>query len=223
MPIAALVGVVATQPVARHRSVAVRLLPALAVCALLAVAGTPVCTAQHVLADRPRGSATPYLAAARALAAAAATVARAHTRGAQPDAADDDGPLTAVAPRYFYTRSLPATPEARLPEPLLLWLFVIVRLRPDVRSERLVAALRAMGMDIACVREQAARSRGLLLDAGYGRSCTSVAIVRRTCRRGPVSRDGAALDRPARELGALAVLGTRRRRRSGRTSRADGS
>ena len=78
MPIAALVGVVATQPAARHRIAAVRLLPALAVCVLLTVAGTPVWQGRNTwLAGRPRGSATPRsLAAARALAAAAAPGAR---------------------------------------------------------------------------------------------------------------------------------------------------
>ena len=78
-----------------------------------------------------------------------------------------DGRLTAVAPRFFYTRSLPATPEAMRPERLLLWSFVRSGLRPDVRSERLSAALRATGADIACVRERATRSRALLLGAGY--------------------------------------------------------
>ena len=75
--------------------------------------------------------------------------------------------MTAVAPRFFYTRSLPATPEAKRPERLRLWSFVSKGLRPDVRSERVVAALRATRVDIACVRERAARSRWLLLAAGY--------------------------------------------------------
>jgi hypothetical protein len=77
-----------------------------------------------------------------------------------------DGRLTAVAPRRFYTRSLGA-PEARVPERMLLWSFVNRGPRPDVRSERLVAALRVTGTDIACVRERAERSRELLLGAGY--------------------------------------------------------
>ncbi len=42
MPIAALVGALATQPAAALRSAAVRLLPALGVGALVALAGTPV-------------------------------------------------------------------------------------------------------------------------------------------------------------------------------------
>ena len=221
MPIAALVGVVATQPAARHRIAAVRLLPALAVCVLLAVAGTPVWHGRNTrLADRPSWKRDPaQLAAARALAAAVAPGDRVLApEGLSQTLLLIDGRVTAVAPRFFYTRSLPATPEAKRAERLLLWSFVGQGLRPDVRSERLVAALRATGVDIACVREWAAPSRELLLGAGYrplvhsrGYWCAVSAGRSRVRSRGARAR---------RACGS----GARRRRcRSGRTARAGGS
>jgi hypothetical protein len=221
MPIAALVGVIATQPAARHRTAAVRLLPALAVCALLAVAGTPVWQGRNTwLADRPSWKRDPAnLAMARALAAAAGP----GVRVLAPESLSQtllliDGRLTAVAPRYFYTRSLPTTPEARRPERMLLWSFVNRGLRPDVRSERLVAALRATGAGIACVYVQAARSRELLLGAGYrplvhARGYWCGVSAGRNRARSPGARARRACGSGAR----------RRRCRSGRTSRASGS
>lgn len=221
MPIAALLGVVATQPAAGHRLAAVRLLGALSVCTLLAVAGTPVWHGRNTrLADRPSWKRPPgQLAAARALSAAAAPGDRVLApEGLSQTLLMIDGRVTAVAPRYFYTRSLPATPESRRLERLRLWSFVRRGLRPDVRGDRIAAALRATGADIACVRAQAARSRAVLLGAGYrpllrshGYWCSVSAGRSRARSHGARAR---------RACGS----GARRPRcRSGRRARADGS
>ena len=221
MPIAALLGVVATQPAAGHRLAAVRLLGAVAACALLAMAGTPVWHGRNTrLAGRPSWKRDPaQLAAARALAAKAAAGDRVLApEGLSQTLLMIDGRVTAVAPRRFYTRSLPATPEAKRPERLLLWSFVRKGQRPDERSDRIVAALRATGADIACVREQAVRSRALLQGAGYR------PLLHRHGYWCGVSAGRSRARSPGARARRACGSGARRRRcRSGRTSRAGGS
>jgi len=170
MPLAALLGVAATQPAAWHRSAAVRLLPALAVGALLALAGTPVWEGRGTeLAGHPALKRDP------GQLAIASRLARAARPGdvvlAPPGLSSTllmlDGRVTAVAPRLFYTRTLPASPAAQRPERLLLWAFVTHGLGPDVADDRVTAALRRLGVDIACVRKRALRAQALLARAGY--------------------------------------------------------
>ncbi len=203
IPLAALVGVLATQPAAAHRSAVVRLLPALAVGALVALAGTPVWHGRNTeLAGRPalkRDRAQLAIASRVSDAAQAGDLVLAPA-GLASTLLMLDGRLTAVAPRVFYTQALPAGPEAQREQRLLLWSFANAGLRPDLREDRIAGALSALGVDIACVRERALHSRRLLGRAGYrellrGRGfwCGSV-------------RDGAGLDRAAGELRALAVL-----------------
>jgi hypothetical protein len=78
-----------------------------------------------------------------------------------------DGRVAGVAPRLFYTRSLPASPAVKLPERLLLWAFVNQGLSPAVREDAVTTALRRLRVDIACVRERAMRGQQLLAHAGY--------------------------------------------------------
>jgi len=72
-----------------------------------------------------------------------------------------DGRIVGVAPRRLYTRALPATPAAQRGKRLLLWAFANRGLTPDVREDRVEAALRAVGVDIACVRAGAHDPAGL--------------------------------------------------------------
>ena len=203
MPVAALVGVLATQPAAAHRNAVVRLLPAAGIGTLVVLAGTPVWQGRNTeLASRPALKRDPaQLAIAMRLSDAArdGDVVLAPAGLAQT-LLMLDGRLTAVAPRRLYTRALPASPEARREQRRLLWSFANAGLTPDLREDRIEGALRGLGVDVACVREHAVRSQRLLVHAGYrellrGRGfwCGSV-------------RDRAGLDRPAGELRALAVL-----------------
>ena len=203
MPVAALVGVLAAQPAAAHRSAAVRLLPAVAVGALVALAGSPVWQGRNTeLAGRLALKRDPaQLAVASRLSRAA--------RGGELVLAPEglastlgmlDGRVTAVGPRILYTRALPAMPQAQREQRLLLWSFVEAGLTPDVREDAVERALRDLGVDIACVRDRAERGERLLARAGFrpllrarGFWCGSVG-------------DRAALDRAAGELGPLAVL-----------------
>jgi uncharacterized protein DUF6077 len=202
MPIAALVGVLAVQPAAHGRA-AVRLAPALAVGVLVALAGTPVWQGRNTgLAGHPAFKREPgQLAVATELA----DIAREGDVVLAPAGLSStllmlDGRVTAVAPRLLYTKALPATPQARRRARLLLWSFVNAGLAPDVRQDAVTVALRRLGVDVACVKAQATRGRGLLLRSGYRQ-----VLLLRGIWCGSV-RDGAALDRAPRKLGALAVL-----------------
>jgi hypothetical protein len=170
MPLAALVGVLAAQPAAAHRSVAVRLLPVLSVGALVALAGTPVWQGRNTgLAGHPALKRDPaqLAVAVRLTGAARARDVVLAPAGLSSTLLMLDGRVTAVAPRMLYTRALPASPAARRGQRLLLWSFVNAGLTPDLREDRIEAALRALGVDVACVREHAERSRRLLVRAGY--------------------------------------------------------
>jgi hypothetical protein len=170
MPVAALVGVLAAQPLAAQRGAAVRLLPALAVGTLVALAGTPVWQGRntgltgHPVVERDPAQLAAAVRLSRAARAGDIVLAPA---GLSSTLLMLDGRVTAVAPRLMYTRALPASPAARRPERLLLWSFANGGLTPDVREDRVEAALQAIGVDVACVREPAGRSRRLLLRAGY--------------------------------------------------------
>jgi hypothetical protein len=170
MPLAALVGVLATQPAAPHRSAALRLLPAAGVTALLVLTGTPVWEGRNTeLSDRPaikRERAQLAVASRLSETAQPGDVVLAPA-GLASTLLMLDGRVTAVAPRELYTRALPAGPAARRGQRLLLSAFANGGLTPDVRQDAVGAALRVLGVDVACVREQAVRSQQLLRRAGY--------------------------------------------------------
>jgi len=170
VPIAALVGVVATQPMASHRLTAVRLAGALAVCAAVVLAGTPVWEGTHTrIADHPAWKRRPaQLAVARQIA----TRVDAGAMVLAPEGLSEtlllvDGTLVAVAPRHFYTASLPRTPEAQVEERVLLGRFANRGLRRRAMAARVVPALRRVGVDVACVHMAQADSRRLLAGAGF--------------------------------------------------------
>ena len=108
MPIAALVGR-GRHPAGRRSTgrAAVRLLPALAVCALLAVAGTPVWQGRNTwLADRPaskRDPGQPGRGARARRGPAAGRPACSRPQSLSQTLLMIDGRVTAVAPRHFYT------------------------------------------------------------------------------------------------------------------------
>jgi hypothetical protein len=165
MPVAALVGVLATQPAAARRRGAVRLAPAVAVCALVALAGTPVWQGRNTgLAGHPaikRDGAQLAVAERLSRAARSGDVLLAPA-GLSSTLLLLDGGVVAVAPRLLYTRALPAS--ARREERLLLHAFANAGLTPDLREDRVRAALRALGVDLACLRD-----RGGLVAAGAAR------------------------------------------------------
>jgi hypothetical protein len=165
-----LLGVAATQPAAWHRRAAVRLLPALAVGICVALAGTPVWEGRGTeLSGRPAIKREPgQLAIASRISRAARP---GHVVLAPPGLSSTllmlDGRVTAVAPRWFYTQALPASPAARRGQRLLLWSFANAGLAPDVREDEVEAALRALGVDVVCLRGHRVRSRRLLGRSGY--------------------------------------------------------
>ena len=172
MPVAALVGVVATQPLGGHPRRVVRLLPALGLCGVLVLTGTPVWDGHRTrLADHPAWKRDArQLRTARAIAARAApgSVVLA-PEGLSQTLLLVDGRLTAVAPRYFYTSTLPASREARVEDRILLGRFANRGFGPRVTAARVVPALRRTGVDVACVRQaQGAAPRRLLARAGFG-------------------------------------------------------
>jgi hypothetical protein len=203
MPIAALVGALATQPAAAHPRAAVRLLPALAVGALVALAGTPVWQGRNTgLAGHP---ALKRDASQLAVATALSGLSRDGDVVLAPAGVSStllmiDGRVNAVAPRLLYTQALPPTPQAQRAERLLLWSFVNAGLTPGVREDAVTSALRRLGVDIACVKEYATRGRRLLAGAGYGE-----VLLRRGIWCGSAGYR-AALDRAPGEFGPLAVL-----------------
>jgi len=164
MPVAALVGVLVTQPAAGHRSAAVRMLPVVIVGAVVALAGSPVWQGRNTgLAGHPALKRDP---AQLAVAARLSDGAHANDVVLAPEGLSAtllmlDGRVVAVAPRRLYTRALPATPATQRRKRLLLWAFANRGLAPDVREDRVEAALRALGVDIACVRAGAHDPAGL--------------------------------------------------------------
>ncbi|HKG63393.1 MAG TPA: DUF6077 domain-containing protein, partial [Solirubrobacteraceae bacterium] len=217
MPVAALVGVLAAEPLATQRNAAARLLPALAVGALVALVGTPVWQGRSSgLTGHPVVKRDPaQLAVAQRLsgAARAGDVVLAPA-GLSSTLLMLDGRVTAVAPRLLYTRALPASRSARRSERLLLWSFANAGLTPDVREDRVEAALRALGVDIAgagpapAPPAAARRLRGAV--AG------SRLLVRLSARRRLTRSRGG---RARHACGSAAA----RRRRSARTAPAGGS
>ena len=170
MPVTALLGVAATQPFARSEGRAGRLLPAAAVVALLAVAGTPVwqgrdtTVARHPALKRPPEQIAVAERLARLSRPGDVVLA---PEGLSATVLIFDGRLFAAAPRRRYTRALPHSPTARRGERLLLASVAKGTPGPRVTERRTRTALRRVGVDVACVRPRYERSRDLLVRAGY--------------------------------------------------------
>ena len=165
IPVAALVGVLATQIAPRAR---LALVPAAAVCAALLAGGTLVWDGAHTrVAERPSWKRPAHVDVARAVLA--------HSRPGDLVLAPlrlsqtlviVSARVTAVAPRFFYTRALDgdgASPRERV----MLARFAVEGLGELRTRERVRRALAALDVDIACVAGGLAGAQALLRRAGY--------------------------------------------------------
>ena len=224
MPVAALVGV-ARDPAGRgapqrRRAAAPR---RSRVGALVALAGTPVWQGRNTSSPAaPRSSAIPAPARGRLAARRAARAGDARAgarRGSASTLLMLDGRLTAVAPRIFYTRALPAVAARRSASSgCCCGRSRVTGSRPTSARTRVAAPCAASAWTSPACASAPPRSLRLL-----GARRVPAAACAAAASGAASVRDGAALDRPAGELGALAVLRQRRRCRSGRTARAGGS
>lgn len=190
VPVAVLLGVVATTILAGARPRALRLLPAAAIVAVLVVAGSALWSAVPV-ADRPSWKFPKNtIRPARAIVSAArpGDVVLA-PRLLSQTVSIMSGEVTTVAPRLFYARALEGTPAAHAKERTLLAAFSEEGLGAEVAHEpgRIVdaqsvrAALQAIGVDIACVARNP-DAEALLETAGYVPFMTRANLV---CLRMP--------------------------------------
>jgi hypothetical protein len=192
LPTAALVGVLATG-LAGSRTPAVRLAPAVLLCAAFAAWGTPVWSAagETTVASEPAWKRPPRsIEAARTILAEA----RAGDVILAPRAVSQtilvmSGEVTTVDPRVSYTRALRGVAGAHARERLLLGLFAQHGLGPVRGSERRIVeasevarALDVVGADVACVTTGDPEARRLLLASGYMPSGGGGGV---TCLRSP--------------------------------------
>ena len=173
MPVAALVGALATSVVPRGAPVVLRLAPAAAVAAAMAFAGVPLwsAVADAEIASRPTWKRAPgQVAAARAILARArpGDLVLAPDRVSQTLAVMS-GSVTSVAPRLFFVRALADVPAMHATERQRLRRLVVRDRRRPVGAEAAAAvgALRVAGVDIACVGRRDRAARRVLARAGY--------------------------------------------------------
>jgi hypothetical protein len=189
LPTAALVGAMTTGLATRLPSPLLRALPAVAVAAALVLGGRPLWSVPgetHV-AHRPSWKRPPAeVAAARPILA--------HARPGDVILAPRplsmtllimSGDVTTVSPRGFYTAALRDVTAAHVPERGLLQRFAGLAagrrtgaLPPAAEVRR---ALRAVGVDLACVPKVAAEARRVIESAGYA---PAVQTRRLVCLRG---------------------------------------
>jgi Family of unknown function (DUF6077) len=192
VPLAALVGVLATALSARIRRPPLKALPAVLICAAFVLLGTPVWTAARttVEAEPAWKRSTPTIAAAqRILDDARPGDVILAPREISQTVLVLSGNVTAVAPRLFYTEALRGVPGAHAEERLLLLRFAENGLRPVEGSSgqpqevtEVARALRLVGVDIACTPNAHPEARQLLLASGY----SPVAALRNvSCLRAP--------------------------------------
>jgi hypothetical protein len=174
IPVAALVGALATSLVPRGAPALLRLAPAAAIAAAMAVAGVPLWSpaADAGVASRPSWKRSPVqIDAARAILARArpGDLVLAPDRVSQTLAVMS-GSVTTVAPRLFFVRALADVPAMHAAErERLRRLVVRGRRRPaGAEAEATIRALRVTGVDIACVARRDRAARQVLTRAGYG-------------------------------------------------------
>jgi hypothetical protein len=175
VPVAALVGVLAVGLSARARSPVLRLAPAVVLCAALVTWGTLLWSVRGIeLASRPVWKQPPAsIAQARWILpnARSGEIVLAPSDTSQTIAVMS-GDVYPVAPRVFYTLGL-GGPAAHDKERVLLQAFADTglegpiprRARPP-EAEEVVRALGLVGVDLACVVDNA-ETRDVLLEAGY--------------------------------------------------------
>jgi hypothetical protein len=189
IPIAALVGVVAVLS-ARARSPVVRVLPAILLSAAFFAWGAPLWSSSGLdIASKPSWKRPPFsVHAARKILAHADSgdVVLAPQITSQTIAAMS-GEVYPVAPRIFYALALD-DPAAHPQERVLLQAFAedglkgpIERLDRPPQPEEVIRALELVGVDIACVEDNA-DTRRVLLDAGYSPIESVGALI---CMRAP--------------------------------------
>jgi hypothetical protein len=192
MPAAALVGALAVSVAGTRGPVALRALPAVALCAAMALWGVPLWSggAGTALAGHPVFKRHPQqLADAR--------MALAHTRpgdlvlaprGISQSLMILSGQITSVSPRGYFTRALAGVPEAQVPARRRLQGFVVRGSGPPPLPRRRVAILRedlgALGVDLVCLRRSHVAARMAVRSLGFRR----VGETRRVaCARAPGS------------------------------------
>jgi hypothetical protein len=176
VPVAALVGVVATAVPLRVRPPILRAVPAALLCVVLLVWGTPV-WGDGALEGKPSWKREPreVTAARRILAhARAGDVVLAPSQVSQTILVMSDD-VTTVSPRAFYVRALDEEPAAHVLDRLVLQSLLEPGLRstiPELPQEaptdaEVEQALEAVSVDLACVRRRPREARQALRAAGY--------------------------------------------------------
>ncbi len=173
VPVAALAGVVATSVPARIRSPALRAVPAVVICAVLIVWGSPVWDAATV-ESRPSWKRPP-----QSIDAARQILERAEPGDIvlAPSSVSQtilimSADVTTVSPRVFYTLALRDEPEAHVDERTLLQSIVEPRVAERTRLEPpddagVARAATLVGVDVACVENRRTASLQALEAAGY--------------------------------------------------------
>jgi hypothetical protein len=188
MPVAALVGALASGAVWRGPAL-LRALPAVALCAAMALFGVPLWSASdgtHV-AGHPVLKRSP-----QEVARADAILARARPgdlilapRGLSQTLLIFSGRITTVSPRGFFTSALSDVPRMHVRRRQHLEHFVRfgVRHAPPRRRREIRRDLRVVGVDLVCLRHGGGGySRRLLARFGYRKVLNAHGVA---CRRGP--------------------------------------
>ena len=183
VPIAALVGVLATAVPAAIKPSAVRVAPAVIICAALLVWGRPVWDA-GIVESRPAWKRLPVtVTAAREILSRSepGDVVLAPSSLSQtvlimsPD-------VTTVSPRVFYTLALRDEPGAHVEERIRLQSIVEPRITEIGRVKALddpsvERALAVVGVDLACVENQRAHSLESLKEIGFSPAFTGAGLT----------------------------------------------
>jgi hypothetical protein len=195
VPVAALVGVLAVGLSARARSPVLRVLPAALLCAAFAAWGALLWSERGIeLASRPVWKRPPAsIAEARwILPNARSGDSVLAPRDTSQTIAVMSGDVYPVAPRVFYTLGLDA-PAAHDQERVLLQAFAdtgldgpIPRVGRPPEADEVVRALELVGVDLACVVDNA-ETRDVLLQAGYSPVEGDGSVI---CMRAPGDGDG---------------------------------
>jgi hypothetical protein len=176
IPVAALVGVLATAAMGRVRRQTIALVPAVVVCAVLAAGAAPVWSAADTtVASRPslKRPAGTIEASRRIVDVAPRDAVVLAPPSLSQTLLTMSGDLTAVAPRRLYTQALRGVPGAHARERLLLLRFSQSGLAPaggsgaSLSRTEVARALDVLGVDVACVGADLPTAGQLLREAGY--------------------------------------------------------
>jgi hypothetical protein len=188
LPVAALVGALATSIVPGRGIPMLRAAPALALCGAMALGGVAIWDkGGSALASRPVLKRQP-----QALTDARAVMP--HTRPGDVVLAPKvlsqtllilSGELTTVSPRGFFTRALADVPAVHAAARRRLQHFVVFGLPARAGRDRVRALredLRVVGVDVVCLRRSHVTARRLLTSFGFRRVSLTRAMA---CTRAP--------------------------------------